>query len=559
MMRLASVHAELHEAVDRTLWMPLRVRDALWTALEDAVEIIHPGPEVPRPRALDPFTRPARSLQAEASSELDATSWVLGKLCGWRADHEGEARTAAYQAVRMAGNRTRAAEALWEQVLEGERTFAEQRGSTDKRFSELLDPGIVLERNEASLRQLPAGRGILALAIDGLHGLLGACLWRDERGPGQRLMRVADPALTKLVLDLMTPRAIDGTHARGRCAERREAWTRLNRWLAPHLHELWADGLTSPLHWYVLAPGALRSLPLLGLHAGKKRIAASVESLVHIPSLGFSKAPPASSLAVRSACLLARNRDEGDTSFGEAAIETLRRAFPCEVMDPRKLRDRAIVEAEALEAVASELASLRLYGVGASAPLNATTAGLRLEGRRELGGHNLANLRLGLCDSVEIWACVAGGSDVRSLLRNDSDRLPGLVTDFLAAGARGVLDLAWPVPDLVKAVVCEQFGFARSKTKWGPTALRYAIYAVAGLLGEWADRARNTSSVPEALAWLDSARRFVAAEIHHIDPSCIIPFADRGEASGLAGSTVPALLEEMKHPSHLAAFRWWGG
>lgn len=558
MMRLASVHAELYEAVDRALWVPLRDRDALWTVLEDSVEIVDPRPEVPRPRALDPFTRSARSLQTETNSEFDATGWVLGKLCHWRADHEAEARTAAYQAVRMIGTRTRTAQANWEKLLESEQTFPAQLGGTNKRVSELLDPGIVLKHNEALLRQIPAGQGILALAIDERHGLIGACLWRDKRGPGQRLVRVADPALTKHALDLMPPREVDATHTRGRSAERREAWTRLNRWLAPHLHELWGAGLTSRLHWRVLAPGALRALPLLGLHAGKKHIAASVESLVHIPSLGFSKAPSTSVRAVRSACLLARNRDEGDTSFGEAAIATLRRAFPCEVLDPRTLRDRDIVEAEALEAVASGLASLRLYGVGASIPLNTTTASLCLEGRRQLGSHNLANLRLGLCDSVEIWACVAGGSGVLSLLRNDSDRLPGLVPDFLAAGARGVLDLAWPIPDLVKAMVCEQFGFARSKDMWGPAALRYAVFAVAQLLSEWADRARATTSVPEALSVLDAARRWIAAEIHHVDPSCIVPFADRSEAPGLAGLTVAMLLEEMSHPSHLAAFRWWG-
>jgi hypothetical protein len=50
----------------------------------------------------------------------------------------------------------------------------------------------------------------------------------------------------------------------------------------------------------------------------------------------------------------------------------------------------------------------------------------------------------------------------------------------------------------------------------------------------------------------------MAAEIHHVDASWIVPFADRGDAPSLAGLTVPMLLEEMLHPSHLAAFRWWG-
>jgi CHAT domain len=558
MMRLATAQATLREPLYQRLWWPLRNRDALWTALVDTVDLVRPEGGVPKPPVLDPFTRTAHALQHETSSMLDATGWVLGKLCGWRADGEAEARTAAYQAVRMAGNRTRSIREIWDTIRTAERTFVEQQGGEEGRFDELLDPGIVLDQNEAFLREIPAGYGILALSLDDNYDLVGGCLWRDQRGPGQRLKRIADPALTKLVRDLVSPRQQDNAPIQGRCAERQEAWTRLSQWLAPHLHALWGDGLTTKLHWQVLAPGALRSLPLLGLYAGKKRIAAHVESLVHVPALRFSKLPSPTPRAVRAACLLARARDDGDTSFGEASIETLRRAFPCEVLDPQALRGRDIVEAEALDAVAEELASLRLYGVGAPESLNATTAGLRLEGGRTLGVHNLVNLRLGRCDSVEIWACVAGGSDVLPLLRNDTDRLPGFVADFLGAGARGVLDLAWPIPDLVKAVVCEQFGFARSRTEWGPTALRYAVFATAGLLGEWADRARSMASVPEALALLDSARRWAAAEIHRVDTSCIVPFSDHAEAPSLADLTVPMLLEEMTHPSHLAAFRWWG-
>jgi len=559
-MRLTSASVDLGAVLDPGLWQPLHTRDALWTALSDAVEIVDLGDEMPRPAVLDPFTRPAHALQNETRSGIDGTNWVLGKLCGWRADDEEEARTAAYQAVRMAMNRTHVVEVTWEQLRDGERTLAEQGDmKEEQRFSEMLDPGIVLENNETLLRQIPVGGGILALSLDDHCGLVGACLWRDERGPGQRLVHIEDPALTELLLDLVHPRESDHKPTAGRCPERRGAWGRLDRWLAPHLHHLWGDGLTTKLHWQVLAPGALRSLPILGLHAGKKRIASCVESLVHIPSLGFSKATLSAPKAVRTACLLARNRDDGDTSFGEAAIETLRRAFlPDVIVDPRELRGRTIVEVDTLEAVAGNLASLRLYGVGAPMSLNATTAGLRLEGRRELGGHNLANLRLGRCESVELWACLAGGTDAPVLLRNDGDRLPGLAPDFLGAGARGVLDLAWPIPDIVKAVVCEQFGFARSTTKWGPTALRYAVFAGAGLLGDWADRARGTSSVPEALALLDSARRWVAANIHNVAPSCIVPFADRGESPSLASLTVPMLLEEVTHPSHLAAFRWWG-
>jgi hypothetical protein len=560
-MRVASVIEGAREGLVRTLWDPLHVRELLWTALADAVDLVEPGDDSPRPPALDPFARPARALMAETRSGADATSWALGKLCGWRADDEPESRTAAYQAVRMAMRCTRALEASWQRLREAEATVAGRHGADESPFlSEMLDPGIVLERNEQFLRELPAGQGIVALVPAERGGLVGACLWRDYRGRGQRLLHVDDPALTTLLLEVARPREVDHAPTGGRSAERREAWTRLSRWLDPHLQNLWGDGLRAKLHWWVLAPGALRCLPLLGAHVGKQVVAAQVETLVHIPSLGFSKIPPPAAVAPRTACLLARNRDDGDTTFGEAVIETLRRAFPPHVIvDPRELRGRTIVEVDTLEAAAEELTSLRLYGVGAPETLNATTAGMRLEGGRALGGHNLADLRLGVCETVELWACVAGGSDVLPILRNDGDRVPGLAAEFLAAGARGVLDLAWPIPDLVKAVVCEQFGFARSHGSWGPAALRYAVACVSELLDEWARHARGASSVGAALAELDSGRRFLAANVHRVDPSCIVSFADCGvDAPGIAGLSVANLIEETTHPSHLAAFRWWG-
>jgi hypothetical protein len=109
-MRLISASADLREVLEPGLWEPLHDRDALWTALSDAVEIVEPAGVILRPPVLDPFTRPARALQAEMRSGIDATSWVLGKLCGWRADGEAETHTAAYQAVRMAMNRAHVVE-----------------------------------------------------------------------------------------------------------------------------------------------------------------------------------------------------------------------------------------------------------------------------------------------------------------------------------------------------------------------------------------------------------------------------------------------------------------
>ena len=551
-MRMAACVEKLGSVISRDLARPLRHRDGLLETLADITRL------APGMSALDPFTQPASEIAERTRSSSDATAWVLAKLCGWRADAEPVTRTAAYQAVRMAGRRAAWGTRAWERFQEADEEAQERVAGTSFRPAKVVDPGIVLEENHEILRGLPEGRGILALTLDHTMGLIGAALWRDAHGPGQRVIHVTEAALPDLLLDVLLPRPVDDSAPRGRCAGRRAAWARLDRWLAPRLRDLL--GAAAPnLHWSVFTPGALRPLPVLGLHAGDDRIAARVGSLIHLPAIGFSKVPGSGLEPTRSACLLAREREDGDTTFGEAVIETLRRAFPPDVVvDPGELRGRTIVEVDTLEAVDRTLGSLRLYGVGASETINATTAGLRLDGRRALGSHNLASLELGGCESVEIWACVAAGADVPVVLGNDSDRVPGLAASFLSVGARGVLDLAWPVPDLVKAVVCEQFTFARTRTRWGPTALRYAVFASAGLLGEWANKARGAASIDEALAVLDSMRRFVAPNIHGIDPACIVPFAGRANAPSLAGLSLPEVFQEVTDPSHLGAFRWWG-
>lgn len=558
--RLAAWVGENGAVILNEIWLPLGDRDALWRALTDSLDVTTVRSRDGAARALDAFAHAPAALLDATPEQADPTQWVLGTLCERRAIDEPVARTAAYQAVRMATRRASALQASWHRIREIE--IAQQSDSDVEGappLVELVDPGRRLTEQHAALQHLAEGHGLIALLLDEGRGLVGASIWHDARGYAQRFIRVADASVTNLLLDVLRPREVDETRQRGRCPERREAWVRLNRWLAPHLQRLCGDALTSSLHWTVLAPGPLRALPMLGLDVGDGRLAAKVETLVHAAALNSARVPVAPVETPRTACLLARNQVDGDTTFGEAAIATLRRAFPpSDILDPHELRGRTIVEVDALQPIAPSLTGLRLYGVGAPETINPTTTALRLEGQRALLGQNLARLHLGRCEDVELWACVTGGAAVATILRNDGDQLPGLVVEFLAAGARGVLDLAWPIPDLVKALVCEQFGFARARTGSGPTAFRYAVFACRGLLDEWANHVRSASSIREALAELDDARRFVVAKIHHGDPRCVVGMARGYDAPGLAGLTVPALLEEVTHPSHLAAFRWWG-
>ena len=139
----------------------------------------------------------------------------------------------------------------------------------------------------------------------------------------------------------------------------------------------------------------------------------------------------------------------------------------------------------------------------------------------------------------------------------DGDTLPGFVRSFLMNGAAGVLDMAWPAHDLVKAMVAECFGaLRRLGPLWEPVALARAVSWVGTILAHWHAAAHGFGTKKEALQWLDGAR-MSAAQQANLDPRAVIPFAPLANAPSLPAS-VDELVAEICEPVHLAAFRWWG-
>ncbi|HEY0093059.1 MAG TPA: hypothetical protein VGB96_01990, partial [Archangium sp.] len=317
---------------------------------------------------------------------------------------------------------------------------------------------------------------------------------------------------------------------------------------------------TRSLRWWVLAPGALRALPLLGLRLeGGELLAEQVQRLSHLPSLGFGL------LGGRlqqqgepfTVCLLAPESHQGTTCFGEAALETLRGVYPPDlVVEPAKLQGQGGDVMEPLRSRAARIQTLRLYGIGRPESLNDTTGCLRLGPGHSLMERNTLDLVLPRCRVVELWASTAGSADLERVIRDHADRLPGLVPGFLASGAVAVIDLAWPVHDVVKALVCEQYGWRSRRTGHGPEILAESIEHVALALRELPGLP-DSSTPREVLAALDELRTLQAEQVLG-RPTALARFEAQADSLLLAGLSGAELIDELCQPVHLGAFRWWG-
>ncbi|MDY7231706.1 CHAT domain-containing protein [Hyalangium rubrum] len=418
------------------------------------------------------------------------------------------------RAVHALGDK---AKNLWSGILS---TLPKKREGHSRRVP-LLELNSKLEILEDELGRVPRGKGVLAILLGLSAAPLAAALWHDKRGLRGHVVRSQD-----LGLGMTLAAVLEANESEARY----RAWEKLEKHLAPFIEQLLRPATEEALHWSVIAPGALRPLPWLGLPmGGKHRLYQRVASLRLLPSFGFEEPLPQQEQATQRACLLLPEHEEGDTSFGEAAIGTLRNAFPPEVLlDP------------SLQVDWSHVRSLRVYGSGSRAFTSEDTLQVLLPG----------------CEEVELWAASSGGADASLPGLDAADRIPGLAGNFLACGARAVLDLAWPIHDLVKALVCEQFAHARAENPRGAAALCLAVQRTRDLLAQWSKQARRSSSLPHALGLLDERRR--ASMAGYLPPDALLPFADRHGAPSLRSVTVDGLIKDLLHPSHLAAFRWWG-
>jgi len=541
------------------LWKVLRRREHLMEALRDTALLpsVSPDATADHPtfqlHPLDPFTLNSRAISTARLDSTGLTAWTLADSCQAHPEPVPALRTTAFHAARLARSLGYEATSLWSEILQKIPRERDDRG----RRNPTLELHSKLDNLEEELASLPQGHGLVALTLGPGGVPIAAALWHGARGRQGHVVRGDVSGLGLRLAHVLYTRPEDETPQRGRSPSRNLAWDQLEQSLNPFLEELLGPALDEPLHWAVIAPGALRSLPWLGLLVGKVRLYQRVASLRLLPSFGFDEPLPSIPEATARACLLAPEQEHGDTSFGEAVLETLRRVSPPDVvLDPIQLRGTDVVELEHLQAISPRVGTVRFYGVGRIESLTPTVAALRLVGGRALAPRNTLKVQLPACEEIELWAATTGGADALRARYDDADGIPGLAGSFLACGARAVLDLAWPIHDLVKALVCEQYERARLDGYAGAEALCQAVQCTRSMLTLWSMDARRTISLREALVLLDQRRQ--AALGSHVPPGGVIPLADRHEAPSIQGMQVDELVADLLHPTHLAAFRWWG-
>lgn len=577
LIQLSPLVSQLFQIDLLPIWELVLHRERLMTSWQDAVsglsassEFLHtdnPIGAMPT-RAPDAFTQQPKEYEQAIAETRDPAAWVFASIAGaGRRLAKAPAQTLAIQAANQVAFCSKKLDELWQEALRRNDDLIQNvpvEHREEARLSALLDPGVEIKACERWIRELPEGHAVLGLMFTSLGTIAGSFVWRTKDGQGEHSATL-EPALhVRALLVEMFRELSDATDKRGLAGQRGDLWQRMVEVLAPFLLRLMAAPLQAKasLHLNVLAPGSLRILPLVGLHIGDMPLLSVFRSVTHLPALKFSDPVFPEKLATTTACLFADSEpSEGVLEFGRATIQTLRRvlpATPVETQRDSELRGSDIVENDAIQSLAPDLVYLRVYGQGTVISTTPTDAALLLSHGRALSSRNIMD-PLPRCQVVELWAATAGIDSYRYAASDREDRLPGLVPSYLQCGARGVIDLAWPIFDLVKALVCERYGLTRPRLDLpAAEALAQAVSWTQHLLADWAAARAEHIGVRSALLWLDQARRAAVTALGG-DPAWVVPYAPLAEHPTILPLSVDALIAEARHPSHLAAFRYWGG
>jgi len=287
-------------------------------------------------------------------------------------------------------------------------------------------------------------------------------------------------------------------------------------------------------------------------------LGAAFSAVLLDPHLGFGRCVelPAEDDEV-TVCILGDGFDSASWVLSEAAARSVRGMVGDFISAEPKQRpgEGRVVEVNAIEDRQDRVRVVRFYSAGSVVATDPTTAGVGLRHDRVLTPRNLIASCLPRCDRFEFWGPTSGMADSFQARYGRRDRLPGLVRAAMTCGARGVVDLAWAVEDLVVALVSEQFGLLTAAGLPGPEALRSAVGTIWVNTRAWAQEAPGFDSVGDALGWWD-VRRMHAAITADRDPRAVVPFADVYRDTG---RTVPDLVNSCFRPVQFASFRWWGG
>jgi hypothetical protein len=490
-----------------------------------------PGTDTHTP--IDPFTCTPEEVRARFGSPVDLPAWELAELTN---SPPGERRTLAFRAIRRLESLRREVAAQWNELR--------AVGSADKLWR-LVQPTMDVAFNQHALGELPVGVCVLACVISPIQELVLAAIWRDSAGLSHQRVVLRDKTglpIKAWTLALTRPLRgeLDG-HV-GPVAERSAAWRELHAKLSPAVAECLRDVPTGA-RIVIFAPGNLRPLPWQGLVEDR------FAGVWHLPALGWSPSGRATTLA----CWIEPCSEPATTCHGEAVIAGLRSLFPPDaILGCQNHASRDIPEARQLATVAAGSGlRLRIYGVGFCDGYTEREAGLRLGNQRCFLDRNLADTCFGPDTEVELWSATPSLFGWQRVVLDHGDRIPGLAHGLLSAGASAVLDLAWPVHDLVKALVCEHYSLLRAtRSLAGAEALALAVRWYADAIREATNAAPPTHEA--LLAFLDATRRKAARRLG-VRESVLLQLPRTPGAP-----EITATLAELVDPVQCAAFRWWG-
>jgi tetratricopeptide (TPR) repeat protein len=567
----ARLAGKQEEAGVRGPWWITWLRRAHIEQLEDAARVpdLRQGSSS-APHPADPFQLDSDALLAAGLVSPDAlTAWIVANgLESWGGSL-AKARTAAFAVERRL---LEADEAMMESgpdLLKAMRAHAPKGVHEDvdmrrvwDRMLDLLDPMIRMNSAEAWVRDLPAGIVVLGVLVHPMGQLLLAAAWKHGDKVEQRTHMSPTPTgrlAAFRMAELVGPREEDQGDLPND-GRRATIWRDLVESLAPALDTVLGDSL-GKTSLVVLAPGPLRGVPWGGLELRGAPLNAHFAGVCSLPQLGFERTlaylpPQRPDKRPFTMCLAGPLQDPSDNAFGMAVVRSLRALHGVDVVaEPQRVVGTHLPEIDLLEMHAANIEVLRMYGNRGGFTVNPSTESLELSGGRSLSAQNLVNTLLPRCRWVELWGSTGAAGEARAIRDGDRDAMPHLVRCFLTCGAAGVLDVAWPVPDLVQALVCEVFGhITQPQSKGGPHALSEALAYVEGVLRSWQRDADAYFDLRAALGALDGARARLLGASDAAWPQGMVRFA----SVHVGTRDSRAFVDEMCKTVHLRAFRWWG-
>ena len=425
-----------------------------------------------------------------------------------------------------------------------------------------LGPTLRIEGLRRSLADVPPG--VVRLGISTAQGqeTLLVASWRGEGGPAGRVERIGPPMTQQCTNAAIRVLGVAATaQVSGESGRTATAWRELAEHLDAPIERVLGPALEAGARRLeVFAPAAWRVLPLWMLTVEGRPLLDLLESVQHLPTLdapppvGEPAGPPSSVL------LATTSVDASRSPFTAAVSPAIAGLVPGPVVRLERTHrndSRDIEEADQLQEAAPGAGRLIILGEGAGSAATASTAGVALSDHRKYRSANFRNIRLRTAKRVDIWADSAGAAQAETLARGLRDAVPGLVWDALATGAASVLDLAWEVPDLVKALVAEQYYLVQAASPGGDggLALGEALRSAAAMLGAVRSRAAQLTTPPALLRALDAAREtsYRSRGISRNSAS----LASSEPCLRAIGPDVAGWIDHHCASEHLAAFRFW--